>query len=249
MWHSPRFSMYACAGRDQVARVAGAEGWSGFERPTPHFFSRAVAEAGSGLVIDVGANTGFYTLLALSVSSSVTVAAYEPMSSVRRILLANLKSNGVRRKVRVFPDAVSDRDGMQTLYVPDDRHGLVETSASLSASFKSDISATRKVATRRLDTMHLRGPRVGVIKVDAESHDLEVLQGAASLLRRDRPVVFLEVLLGANEAGLTDLLRQCRYKDVVLLPEGAASLTQSVTHDTRAWNHMWLPEEHAAPLS
>ncbi len=199
--------------------------------------------------MDVGANTGFYTLLALSISNRVTVAAYEPMASVRGILLANLKLNELRRRVRVFPQAVSDRDGEQTLYIPDDRHGLVETSASLSAGFKSDVTATEKVATRRLDTMHVRGRRVAVIKIDAESHDLEVLCGARNIMRCDRPVVFLEVLLGADEAALTELLTKCRYKDVVLFPEGPSAHRNSVVHETRAWNHMWLPEEHATRLS
>ena len=247
-WHSPRFSLYGCHARDQGAPVAKAEGWSAFEHPTPHFFSRAVKAAGRGLVVDVGANTGFYTLLALAVSDKVRVTAYEPMTAVRRILWANLQVNGVAGRVTVHPFAASDRDGLRTLHIPNGQHGLVETSASLSASFKSDVTATEDVTARRLDTMHRRDRRVAVIKVDAESHDLQVLRGAEGTMRRDRPVVFLEVLLGADEAGLTDLLRRCRYRDVVLSLRGAALPQHSVTHDTHAWNHMWLPEEQAEPL-
>ncbi len=242
-WHKTKFQMHARDGRDQVARVAGACGWEAFERPTPFYFSRTVAEAGGGLVIDVGSNTGFYSLLALAVSDRVRVAAYEPMASVRAMLEANLKLNKVGGRVRVYGDAVSDRDGEGALYIPDAGHGLVETSASLVAGFKDDVAGQEWVATRRLDTMHVGGERVAVLKIDAESHDLAVLRGAEAVLRRDRPVVFLEVLLGADEAGLTELMLRCGYRDLVLFEEGASAPGARVVHETRAWNHMWVPEE------
>jgi hypothetical protein len=86
---------------------------------------------------------------------------------------------------------------------------------------------------------------VAVIKVDAEGHDLEVLQGAAEILRRDRPILFLEVLLRADEAGLTRLLQNNAYVDVTLLPGDAPLISDNTRHHTLAWNHMWLPREAA----
>ena len=94
-----------------------------------------------------------------------------------------------------------------------------------------------------LDSKHAGRPRVAVIKVDAEGHDLQVLRGAAGLLRRDRPCVFLEVLLGSDEAGLTELLREAGYVDYVLMPDGPAITSDTVAHHTLAWNHMWRPRE------
>jgi len=241
-WFSPGFRMDRCGGRDQVAGQA-ASGWRSFESPMPHYFAEAVREAGKGLVLDVGANTGFYTLLALSVSAEAKVFAYEPMSSVRALLQRNLKLNKAGRRVKVLPHAASNANGEFTLFIPDDSHGLVETSASLSAAFKNEIGREESVTTKTLDSMHRYGKRVGVIKIDAESHDIEVLRGAEKLMVRDRPKVFVEVLLGADERGLTEILRRCGYQDLVLFPRGASAPNSMVVHETLAWNHMWVPQD------
>ena len=242
-WDTPGFRMRSCDARDQVACSAAANGWAHFERPTPLAFARAVRKGDGGLIIDVGANTGFYTLLALSVSTAVTVACYEPLDSVRSILLENLRLNDLHRRASVLPYAASDVTAPRMLYVPDDSHGLVETSASLGVSFKPGSTPGREVEAFALDDRHAGQPRVSVIKVDAEGHDLQVLRGAAGILCRDRPCVFLEVLLGSDEAGLTELLRETGYVDCVLMPDGPMIRDDSVVHHTLAWNHMWCPRE------
>jgi FkbM family methyltransferase len=241
-WHLPKFSMCRCDGRDQVAGMAQA-GWTEFEKPMPLYFAQAVRDAKGGLILDVGANTGFYSLLALCVSAKIRVVAYEPMNAIRDILYRNLMLNKARRRVSVLPFAVSNTNGEFTLFIPDDRHGLVETSASLSSAFKNEAGARQPVKTKTLDSMHLRGPRVAIIKIDAESHDIEVLRGAETLMRRDRPIVFVEVLFGADEQGLTDILNRCGYEDLVLFPEGASEPGDVVKHQTLAWNHMWVPKK------
>jgi FkbM family methyltransferase len=241
-WFARRFRMDRCGGRDQVARQAEA-GWMAFEAPMPRYFAEAVRSAKDGLILDVGANTGFYSLLALSVSREARIVAYEPLESVRLLLHRNLRLNKVQRKVTVLPYAASNANGQFTLFVPQDRYGLVETSASLSSAFKNEAGSEQSVTTKTLDSMHLDGRSVGLIKIDAESHDLEVLRGATQLMIRDRPTVFVEVLAGADEQGLTEILQRCGYRDFVLFAEGASAPNDVVVHETLAWNHMWMPVE------
>ena len=248
-WFCPKFRMHSCAARDQVACTAAAKGWEAFESPMPKFFANAVKESVNRLVIDVGANTGFYTLLALAVDGKSVVTAYEPMTAVREILTSNLDINSMRKRVTVLPYAVSNISGSRALYVPDQSHGLIETSASLVRDFKGDTGESYDVKTVRLDSQHADSLSVGVIKVDAESHDLEVLRGAEQMLTRDRPTVFLEVLCGADEIGLTEILQRCRYVDFVLRPDGIIKPANEVLHDTEAWNHMWLPAERVAKIA
>jgi hypothetical protein len=114
-WDTPRFRMLACDARDQVACTAAALGWRQFEQPMPSVVCALLRTAEPGIVVDVGANTGFYSLLALAVSSRTRVVAYEPLSSVRTILRKNLALNAVglkagsRAKIsgRALMDAVS----------------------------------------------------------------------------------------------------------------------------------------------
>ena len=242
-WHRRGFTMKSCDARDQVACTAAAKGWQMFEPPMPRFFAAAVRDAGHGVVVDVGANTGFYTLLALAISGSVRIVAYEPLAEVRSILEANLDLNPDRARVEVRRHAISSTRGSGELFVPDAGHGLVQTSASLEAAFKDDVRQSETVEVSTLDELHQEPPRVAVLKIDAEGHDLEVLRGAAAMLRRDRPTVFVEVLLGADEKGLTEVLNRCGYRDRALRDEGPAEWGGDVRHHTDAWNHMWLPAE------
>ncbi len=248
-WDTPGFKMLACDAKDQVACTAAARGWRIFEQPMPAVLCALLSSVKPGIFVDVGANTGFYSLLALAVSSRVTVVAYEPLASVRAILLKNLALNKAALKTaarsRISPRALSDATGRARLFLPDQGHGLVETSASLSATFKESVHGYETIRRTTLDVDFRTSRRVGFIKVDAEGHDLKVLSGARSLLLRDRPIVFVEVLWGADEEKLTALLKHVGYVDVIMRPTEIIGPQPEVRHDTFGWNHIWLPQEQA----
>jgi FkbM family methyltransferase len=248
-WDYPSFQMLACEATDQVACTAAARGWSAFEQPMPAVLRVLLANADAGIFVDVGANTGFYSLLALAVSAQTSVVSYEPLAPVRKILEKNFKLNEValnlRRRAKISACAVSDQTGRTKLFVPDQGHGLVETSASLSATFKECVVGHITVRRTTLDAGFKKNQRVTFIKIDAEGHDVQVLAGAKSLLLRDRPIVFVEVLLGADEERLTSLLTRVGYVDLVMRPAEILGPHREVRHDTVGWNHIWLPEEQA----
>jgi len=248
-WDTPSFRMLACDARDQVACTAAALGWRQFEQPMPAVLRALLKTTEPGIFVDVGANTGFYSLLALAVSSRTRVVAYEPLSSVREILRKNLGLNAVTlntgTRARLSGLALSDETGSARLFLPDQAHGLVETSASLSATFKESVQSYEIVKRTTVDAEFRAAHRVSFIKVDAEGHDVQVLAGAKALLQRDRPIVFVEVLLGADETKLTSLLRQVAYVDLVMRPAEIVGPHREVRHDTFGWNHVWLPEGKA----
>src|SRR4051794_7149650 len=79
-------------------------------------FERSV-EPGS-VVADVGANVGFFTLLAARrVGAEGAVYAFEPDARNVRRLRANLARNGVEGVVTVVPKALSAADGVERFYV------------------------------------------------------------------------------------------------------------------------------------
>lgn len=89
------FGLHRLDGRDQIANAFGNEGWWGFERPLPDVFGR-LAKDTSGLVVDVGANTGFYAVLAAVVAPQARVVAFEPYPPAASILHENARLNLVK---------------------------------------------------------------------------------------------------------------------------------------------------------
>lgn len=138
------------------------------------------------VVLDVGANVGWYSaLLAQRVGETGRVVAFEPLPECRRELKQNLLRNGLAARVTVLPFGLSDEDGKRAAR-------CLETGVTLHFEANEEAELC-EVAVRRLDDVVVEQglPKVDVIKIDVDGHELQVLRGAQNLLRRDRPVVSL----------------------------------------------------------
>jgi FkbM family methyltransferase len=137
------------------------------------------------VLFDLGANVGFYTLLATRlVGNGGRVVAFEParrnIPYLRRHLAMNCITN-----CDVIEAAVSSKDGNAFFYV----------STLPVAGHLSEIKAESdyEVATVTLDGLVHNGaiPAPDIIKCDIEGGEYEALIGARDTLRRCRPVILL----------------------------------------------------------
>ncbi len=238
-----RVRMQRHGGADQIARQVGDGGLWGFEPPLPALFIE-LARASIGTVVDVGANTGLYSLLAAAANPALHVHAVEPLPAVHALLDANLSLNPqLRHRIHPHVVALSDRIGRAMLYLPAPCGGIVETSASLDPAFKEDVTSALAVDTRTLDDLWLAigTPQVGIVKVDTEGTEHLVLRGAARVLTQCRPVVICEVLPRAAFSELTEWLAASGYLDVRLRTDGLVVGTR-VGFDPDGWNHAFVPQ-------
>lgn len=151
----------------------------------------AVQRAMSGLVKpgmtfwDVGANIGFFTILASRlVTDAGRVDAFEPMPENRERLHAALEANGCRN-VTVHDCAVSAAAGETILY----SH---ESSAMWSLLPTGDGNEGIAVHCETLDAVAGSVPAPDVIKIDVEGAELDALRGARGLLSKTRPTLLVE---------------------------------------------------------
>lgn len=238
------FRMAPVGGADLIARLAHEQGWASFERPLPELFL-ACARRWPGLVVDVGANTGFYALTALSAHGDNRVVAYEPDPQVLPILNWNRFLNGVGGRMRVERVALSDRFGTAELFIPLQGHGLVESSSSLEAGFKGAHSAVVPVAVSTLDRHLGLSTPVSLIKVDVEGHEKSTVTGAEGVLAAQRPLLFVELLDYPDYGYFNALKGRLSYR-AVRLRETHAVEEEVMARDRGAWNHVLVPEERWA---
>lgn len=240
-----RFRMGTLRGRDQIATAISAGGWKAFEPPLPDVFAAVVRRYHGGLVLDVGANSGFYSLLAVAASSHCEVHAFEPLPEARRALDHNLRLNPrLRPRVRIFAAAVADRAGTAALHLPDASHGLLETSASLNPAFKGLVASRLNVPLITLDDHMASRPSLSlrVIKIDVESMEHLVLAGARQAIERHRPSIFVEVLPAGDADSLEAFCSNLGYVPIRLDPT-SASVVERIAHDSGGWNQMLVPRE------
>ena len=179
---------------DQIAQQIWLDGASSYESPWP----RVVASLGMGIqrAIVVGANTGFYAMLLANVDQIERVDALEPFPPAFLRLTRNLQESRLVDQVSAHCAAAAAIPGQMTLYVPDPLSSgwPLETSASLDPSFKSSHAAEHVVEATTLDLVANLSPLpVGLLFVDAEGCDMDVLAGAESLIARNSPFVIVEV--------------------------------------------------------
>jgi FkbM family methyltransferase len=238
------FHVLRVRGSDQVALMAATSGWASFEQPLPVVITALVDRFCRGrLVADVGANSGYYSLLVTAVDPRVRVDAFEPYPPVTAILRRNLAINAADR-ITVRTAALGEMSGRATLYVPNDTHGLVETSSSLNPDFTMlGVGSQVSVTVTTLDDVYPEGgAQPALLKIDVESLEAEVLRGGASLLRNARPLVIVEVLPHADPAPLETLRSALGYVDVRLHPTGTI-VGPEVVPDAEGWNHLWVPDD------
>lgn len=136
--------------------------------------ARAFA-SGRGSFVDIGANIGYFTLLAAK-RYGATVFAFEPSPRELRALHDNLLLNGVNQAV-VFPFALSDRDGVVTLNICGEHNAGMNSVVDLREL--NVYTSTVEVQTRRFDALMtpemLRDVRL--IKIDVEGYEAAVIQG------------------------------------------------------------------------
>lgn len=240
--------MKSMGGRDQVARTAALRGWDVFERPLPEVYSAVLGE--QSVVLDIGANTGYYSLLACAVSPTVEVHAFEPVPGIKNILENNFKINGLYGdRAWVNDCAVADTSGTAEFYLPAADHGLVETSASLNKGFREKHSETLEVTVTTVDEYadkHQLGS-VDVIKVDVESMEHIVLEGAKETFRRFRPVIFIEVLQDADCDSLNRIVDYAEYVSLHMQP-GEFTIQDAVRPGGANSNQMLWPVDRLEKL-
>lgn len=135
------------------------------------------------VMVDIGANIGYYTLLAASrVAREGKVIAFEPSSDNRALLSMSLQEN-LFGNVVLYPYAVADREGIVG-FVVDDSNGAI--------SPMDPSACPLQVQAVTLDTFLSNEPRIDIIKMDIEGAEYLALQGMRQLICHHRPIILTE---------------------------------------------------------
>jgi len=141
--------------------------------------------------LDVGANIGYHSLFAASfLKGSGKVYSFEPISYLCKQLQDSIALN-IIENIEVCNFGVAENDGEAVIHMRAENIGA-STLLTFPKIEKFDIKDTEKVAIKKLDSFLGEDAKVDVIKIDVEGYELEALRGAASILRNNHPVIFME---------------------------------------------------------
>jgi len=157
-----------------------------YETGLTNQFKHLLAGKPTSLVIDIGMNIGWYTLLAASLGHSVV--AFEPNTMHHTKVCQSLQTNGWSHdKVKIFPYGLAQKEQVLGFYTSDTNPG--------TGSF---MPRTEEKRPLRLPAITLDGfaensgwfagnaPVISIMKIDIEGYEPEAIRGASRLLKMKR---------------------------------------------------------------
>jgi FkbM family methyltransferase len=175
---------------------------------------RIIADARrGGLIVDVGANYGYFTLLWLSGSPQNRAVAVEASPSNHAALRANIARNQCEMRVEVKELALGHEKGTARFWLGDQGQTGWGGFATEAGPAETIVPVTT------LDELMPNDSIIDVLKIDVEGADLWVLKGAQQLLgqKRIRQIYFEQNLvrmkaLGIREDEARNFLESMGYK-------------------------------------
>ena len=216
-----------------------------------------------GVFVDIGVNLGQTLLKFVALREGTRpYVGFEPNPSSFVYAEQLVRANALEG-VTLVPVGLSEHDAVLTLQLGSDH----DPAASLVAGFRAD----EEYRGRRYVSVFAGAPlldalavdRVGVVKVDVEGAEVDVLSGLEPRLALDRPLIFCEVLPTYEEAtergqmrrGRTDrleaLLHRLDYRVFRLHHDGRAEpLDTIVTHgDLDLSDYAFVPADLATTFT
>jgi len=170
------------------------------------------------MALDCGANIGVHTIeWARHMHGWGQVHAFEAQERIYYALAGNIAINNCSN-ARATWAALGAKSGTLNVPIVDYNrpasYGSLELRKSannedIGQAISYDKSATYEVPMITLDSMSFS--QIDFIKIDVEGMEIDVLRGAAKLLKKHRPMMLIEHIKSDNKA-LVDMLKSFGYR-------------------------------------
>ncbi len=196
--------------------------------------------------VDVGANIGYYTLLAAQrVGSQGRVIAYEPDRDNFQLLKSNVALNGFSQ-VTIFPYALYDRNTAGQLFLSDNNFGDHRIYISADARQSQEIHLVHggEHLSQQIEKMDF-------LKIDTQGAEFFVVKGLQQLIMQNRD--HLRIIMefcpfgirhsGANGDDLIQLLEEMNMQ-YHIVDHQQECLIPAQSHHLTEWVKQMADESH-----
>ncbi len=161
---------------------------------------------GKNILWDLGAHSGYYTLLFKTVNKESTVYSFEPVDSNSRYFQKHMDLNNLGKIIH-SNNAVSDKEGVLKFAKGNSVGG------KLCEEGDMEVSVVKLSAL--LERREIEIP--DVIKMDIEGAEFEVLKDLKSLLSSNqKPLIFLSTHSREDHDSCIDLMKLLKYNIIPL---------------------------------
>jgi len=201
---------WVSAGRDGIMSHMYWRGIDSIEKDTLNVFMELASH--SKTFLDVGANTGMFTLFGKTVNPKLRVVAIEPVPMICDALQSNIAVNRFE-DTSVLCAALSDKTCLLEFYINATPFSI-PTSASIQKGFKDNISQVMHVHALSLDDLNseLLNGQCDLAKIDVEGAEFSVLEGSKKALGKGQMLIICEILESSELNKMASFLEPFDYQ-------------------------------------
>ncbi|WP_027419270.1 FkbM family methyltransferase [Crocinitomix catalasitica] len=169
-----------------------------------------------GSIMDIGANIGIMTYHLANKFPDVEILAIEPLPNNFSILSKIIKRYKLKN-VKTFQLAVGNEESEVEMVLP--LNGKVKMQGLAHVVHESidewNVGDKFKVKCKRIDDI-VGQQKIAGIKMDIENFEYFALLGAQEMLKRDEPIIYLELWENENRDKCFEFLTELNYLPYVM---------------------------------
>lgn len=162
--------------------------------------------------IDIGANIGLFSLTASNIIKNGKIVSFEPFSKNLDTFQTNISLNN-KKNIKIEKIAIGAENGEINLYYNEKEQNL-----GMVSIHKTKDSNAEKTKLQTLDSYVENNAiqNIDFIKIDIEGNEFSALQGMASVLKKQNPVLLIEILTQKEKDLIVPFLEKLGYQKYYL---------------------------------
>lgn len=161
------------------------------------------------VIIDVGANLGFTTILfSKLVGPNGKVISFEPSPTIHPKLLKTIHMNSLQNVSTIYGGCGTEEGELELCRIDG-------SSGNASLRVRQENALLEKIKIRPLDDwLASEKNKISFLKIDTEGFEAEVLKGAHRILSQDRPIIYIELTEDFKDSSLesVEILKSYGYE-------------------------------------
>jgi FkbM family methyltransferase len=202
----------------------------------------------SKTIIDIGANTGLYSITSSALNPNSKILAFEPNATNIKRLNKNIELNGFKN-IQVIEQVVGDMTGTVSFSVPV-VDIISDTSSVLSDFSKSSYEGQlqwKQVLVPQIsldDFFKGATEKIDLLKIDVEGYEMNIFKGAGEFFQTHSPLIFCEIFLDDEKKKFFEaFLHSNNYYSYLLLREGLLRLDEGLIYNYDGLNFLFCKKK------
>lgn len=188
-------------------------------------------------IIDIGANTGIYSLLAARAgdfTEQKKILAIEPFPLNYDVLKQNILYNDFK-SITIIKCAVSDTSRPAEMYAIEDEINYMTSVDANRYEMHPEIACNKKVTKIEVQTKTLEEicyenslTSIDLLKIDTEGHEGKILRESTLFLEKFKPTILVEVIGNENAEIINSIANKLDYVRVAIDEVSMACVVDNV---------------------